>query len=158
MAVELSDRVGTPARGFIEACGEQLLELVDRRGYELAVMLTDDDGVRELNRDYRGKDRATDVLSFAQEPAAEPCEAAGDAGRLLGDVVISVETAARQAELGGWTLEEELARLLLHGTLHLLGYDHEAGGNEARRMQAEERRIAAALVAAGLPCAGEGLE
>ncbi len=74
---------------------------------------------------------------------------------MLGDIVISVETAAEQAARGGWTLEEELGRLVLHGLLHLLGHDHEAGPAEAARMSAEEQRLAAALVDAGLPCARE---
>jgi rRNA maturation RNase YbeY len=72
-------------------------------------------------------------------------------------VVISVQTARRQARAGDWTLQEELNRLLLHGVLHLLGHDHERGGPSAERMRAEEARLSSALVAGGVPCAREDL-
>ncbi|MCW5802636.1 MAG: rRNA maturation RNase YbeY [Deltaproteobacteria bacterium] len=90
----------------------------DRRAdYEVAVRLTTDAAIRELNRDYRGKDKPTDVLAFAQRegPAAELHP------ELLGDLVISVETARRQARRG---LPAELLHLASHGLCHLLGYDH----------------------------------
>ena len=64
-------------------------------------------------------------------------------------------SAARQAQSGGWTLDEELARLLLHGVLHLLGYDHEQDAERAAIMQAEEARLAEEMIAAGIPCARE---
>ena len=98
--------------------------------------LVDDERIRELNAEYRGKDRPTDVLSFSMLEG----EGAEHRGRLLGDVVIGVETAARQARQRRRGLDEEVARLLIHGTLHLLGHDHERD-EEARVMQAEERRI-----------------
>jgi probable rRNA maturation factor len=85
--------------------------------------------MRALNRRWRRKDRATDVLSFALE---EP--------GLLGDVVISLDAARRQAREGGWPLAAELRRLLAHGILHCRGYDH-AGAADARRMAAAERRL-----------------
>lgn len=93
--------------------------------------------MRTLNRRYRGKDRPTDVLSF---PMRE-----GRFSRvrkeLLGDIVICVPAAARQARSAGGTLREEIDRLLVHGLLHLLGYDHERGGREARRMEAREQSM-----------------
>jgi probable rRNA maturation factor len=96
--------------------------------------------MRRLNRDWRGKDRPTDVLSFAQR------EGAGGAPRgLLGDVVISVDTARRQAAERAAPLAHELDRLLIHGVLHLLGYDHEHSAAEARRMQRRERQLARRL-------------
>jgi probable rRNA maturation factor len=95
---------------------------------ELAVMLTTDEPVRRLNARYRGKDEPTDVLSFP-----------GPGGREgLGDVVISVETAARNARRLGRTFAEELDVLLLHGFLHVLGYDHETDDGEMDRL---ERRL-----------------
>jgi probable rRNA maturation factor len=96
------------------------------------VVLTDDDEVRALNRTYRSVDRTTDVLSFAQ------AEGGGPASGLLGDVVVSVEQAARQAP--GGDLPAELLRLLAHGLCHLLGLDHGSAAEE-RRMLAEETRL-----------------
>ena len=86
-----------------------------RRDLDVALRLTDDPTIHTLNRDWRGKDKPTDVLAFAQREAA-----AADA-QLLGDIVISVETARRQARRG---LYAELVHLASHGLCHLLGYDH----------------------------------
>jgi probable rRNA maturation factor len=93
-----------------------------------------------LNSEWRGRDRATDVLSFSLLEGAF----AERRGRLLGDVVIGVETAARRARAGHRSLDEVVARLLIHGTLHLLGHDH-ARAAQARVMRAEERRLWRAL-------------
>ena len=95
------------------------------------MVITDDAGIRELNQQWRGKDKATDVLSFSQVEGEGP----GTAPELLGDVVISWETAKRQALEMGHTSEEEMKRLLVHGVLHLLGFDHEKGEEEARLMR-----------------------
>ncbi len=160
MPVEVRDDCASGRIPFVADCAERILILIGAQHFELGVVLTDDPGIRELNRSYRSKDVATDVLSFPQleldgsSPAsvlrAQPAHV-----RLLGDVVISVETARRQAEAGGWLPEEEIARLLVHGVLHLVGHEHEEGGEQAERMVAEERRLAAALIHAGVPCAGE---
>ncbi len=88
---------------------------------EISIVYCSDDFIRQLNRDYRGFDRPTDVLSFAQEELEYPA----DAPEVLGDVVISLETSARQAAEGGRTLQQEVEWLLVHGILHLLGYDDE---------------------------------
>jgi probable rRNA maturation factor len=93
-------------------------------GYEVALRLCDDAEIRELNRAWRGKDKPTDVLAFAQREAAS-----AHAG-LLGDIVISIDTARRQAKRG---LHAELLHLASHGLCHLLGYDH--------RDDAEEREM-----------------
>ncbi|HBT20297.1 MAG TPA: rRNA maturation RNase YbeY [Peptococcaceae bacterium] len=97
---------------------------------KVGITLMDDEGIRLLNRDFRGIDDPTDVLSFsAMERVEEEPEIFyqnDDEGPLvLGDIVISVETAARQAEEYGHTMERELSFLVVHGMLHLLGYDHE---------------------------------
>jgi len=93
------------------------------------VILLSDPAMRNLNRRWRKQDRTTDVLAFAQE---------GPAPGLLGDVVISAPSARRQAQERGHSLEDELRILLIHGVLHLQGYDHEPGGAQARRMRQKE--------------------
>ncbi len=103
---------------------------------ELSVLLVSDREMRKLNRDYRGRDRPTDVLAFAQREGP-----GGAPDGLLGDVVISVDTARRQAAERRLTLGTEGERLLVHGLLHLLGYDHERSAAEARRMQRRERTL-----------------
>jgi len=103
-------------------------------GADLSIVLTDDAAIRSLNRKFRGVDRPTDVLSFSQREGEAPPHA-----RLLGDIVISVQTAARRRKR---LLEDELFHLLVHGLLHLLGYDHRTP-TEARRMFALARRIQA---------------
>ena len=105
-------------------------ELVGLEG-EVEVLLAGDRTLRRLNRQYRGKDEATDVLSF---PAAE--ELAGVYG---GDLAISLDTAKRQAEEQGHSLRDEVRVLLLHGLLHLAGLDHEVDGGEMREREAELR-------------------
>lgn len=104
---------------------------------ELSILITDDATIAELNGTWRNKPRATDVLSFSQLEG-EPMPGAP---LTLGDVVISSDTAQRQADAAGCTLEQELRRLLVHGILHLLGHDHVHGGHQARLMQEEEARL-----------------
>src|SRR5438067_9670811 len=96
---------------------------------DVSIALVSDREIRSLNLRWRRKDRPTDVLSF-------PLEEPGN----LGDVVISMDTARRQAKEGGWPLAAELRRLLAHGILHCRGYDHESAA-DARRMAAAERRL-----------------
>lgn len=102
----------------------------------------DDAAIQEINRDYLNKDRPTNVISFAMQEG----EGAGVQPDLLGDVVISAETAARDACEARKSFESELYFLLLHGILHLLGYDHERGTEaDAKRMEAREREIFALI-------------
>jgi probable rRNA maturation factor len=117
-----------------------ILKATGQAGAELSISLVDDPSIRELNGLYRGKARPTDVLSFSLVEG----EFADRRGKLLGDVVISVDTAARQARERRRGLDETVAKLLLHGVLHLLGHDHEED-DEAHRMLAEERRVWRAL-------------
>ena len=116
--------------------GRAVLSAIGEGRAELSIALVDDPEIRTLNEEWRGRDQATDVLSFSQ------IEGGFDdhRGRLLGDVVISVETAAAQAAERHRSLDETVTRLLIHGVLHLVGHDHEED-DEARRMQAEERRL-----------------
>ena len=110
---------------------------------EVSVTFTDDEGIRALNRQYRQVDRPTDVLSFplfdytgeSEEPPVD--EFVG----MLGDIVISLEQAKKQAEEFGHSFEREAAFLTVHSMLHLLGYDHEAGGDEEADMRRRQREI-----------------
>lgn len=110
---------------------------------EVSVTFTDDASIHELNKKFRGVDRPTDVLSFplfdyegeSEEPPVD--ELLG----MLGDVVISLETAARQAEEFGHSFEREVAFLTVHSMLHLLGYDHETGDEDEAEMRAKQREI-----------------
>jgi len=129
-----SRRRGVDARA-VRADAEAILAALGEAGAELAISLVGDAEMHALNRDYRGKDRPTDVLAFAMREG-EPVPGAAD---VLGDVVISLDTAARQAAERGVPLAGEVRALLVHGILHLLGYDHERGPNDARRMKAKER-------------------
>ncbi len=105
---------------------------------EVSVVLADDDYIHQLNRQYRGKDCSTDVLSFALNEGEDPQFVNGPEEVLLGDIIISLETAARQAEEYGHRLERELAYLTTHGILHLLGYDHMTDEEKAEMRQEEE--------------------
>lgn len=125
-------RLKRDARVLLSAAGET--------NSALSISLVRDPEIRELNREHRGKDNPTDVLSFPLEPWDAP-----DGGeRLLGDVVISVDTARRQAAEYDAPLQNEINRLLIHGILHVLGHDHEKPA-ERSAMEAEERRLAAAI-------------
>ncbi len=105
---------------------------------QLSILIVDDANIREINRDYLNKDRPTNVISFAMQEGL----GAGVQPDLLGDVIISAETAARDAAEAGLDTESELCFLLLHGILHLLGYDHERGSAaEAKRMRKREKEL-----------------
>jgi probable rRNA maturation factor len=130
------------------------MELLELDQFELSLTLTDDTRIRALNRDLRGKDSSTDVLSFPQiepfpETIPENPECYGSVGipPTIGDVVISVDTALRQATELGVVPEDRLRTLLIHGVLHLAGYDHELSPAAARRMFARERQLGAELSA-----------
>ncbi len=101
----------------------------------MSILLTDDDEIHDLNSRWLARDYPTDVMAFSQIEG-EPFP-----GNFLGDVVVSVETAERQAKELGHGLERELDRLLVHGVLHLLGREHAKGGWNARKMRREEERI-----------------
>src|ERR1700759_2796930 len=113
---------------------------------ELAVMLTDDAGIRTLNRNWRGLDKPTNVLSF---PALQPqgVRKAGDAPRMLGDIAIAYETTRREADDEQKPFDHHLSHLAVHGFLHLIGHDHEQD-QEAETMEALEREILSQL---GIP-------
>ena len=107
---------------------------------ELSILLTDNEGIRALNRRYLDRDRPTDVLSFPMWDFNSELRTP-NSELILGDVVISIEKARKQAEELGVTMDEELSRLLVHGILHLFGFDHEKSSKEAQRMKKEEERL-----------------
>ena len=109
---------------------------------ELGVLVTDDEAVRRLNREYAGEDAATDVLAFSLREGEE--FVSPDGVVRLGEVIISYPTASRQAAVAGRLEDEEIAHLLVHGILHLLGYDH-AEAEEERVMRERERELLASL-------------
>jgi probable rRNA maturation factor len=129
-------RSGVDGRALV-ATARRLLAAVGEGTAALSLSIVGDEQIRELNQKFRGRDRATDVLSFPMHDVGVP----GPGERLLGDVVISVETARRQAAEYDAPLQREIYRLLIHGLLHLKGHDHHAVV-ERRLMQREERRLA----------------
>lgn len=114
---------------------------------EVSVRLTGDDEVQALNRDYRGKDRPTNVLSFpmVQADLMDGLANSDDGEVLLGDIVLAHGVTAREAAEKGVNLADHAAHLIVHGTLHLLGHDHELGEDEAEAMEEMERAALAAL-------------
>lgn len=125
-----------------------MLRSIDLGSVELSVVLTDDVEIRELNGVFRQRDKATDVLAFAMregEPLGGGAAVApGSSGEILGDVVISVETARRQAKEHRRTLSAEMQMLLAHGLLHLIGYDHRTKREEVVMNDATDRLCRAA--------------
>jgi rRNA maturation RNase YbeY len=128
----------------LERSARAILADVGEPSAELGILFVGDQRMRSLNRQYRGKDRTTDVLAFAMREAHTP-HASRVTPDMLGDVVIAVPTAVRQAKQGQRSLDEELRVLLIHGILHLCGYDHERSEKEARRMHRRERMILRSL-------------
>ncbi len=104
----------------------------------VTLIITDDEAIAHINKTYRKKKGPTDVISFAYREAPMPHLTATEH---LGDIFISLETARKQAIEYGVTLKEELKRLLIHGVLHLLGYDHEQSSYKKRKMQKKEKEI-----------------
>lgn len=145
----------TSAKGrrYAQALNRDAVALMTAAGLpdcELSLTLTSDASIRKLNRDYRTMDRATDVLSFSQleergRTRIDPRKVRNVEGMPLGDVVISIDTALAQAREYGLVPKERLRALLIHGFLHLLGYDHERSASEARKMFARERALAKAI-------------
>jgi probable rRNA maturation factor len=125
---------GAAAVRRLRARAQSFLERLGLADAELSLLVTDDRGIRRLNRRWRGKDRSTDVLSF---PLTEP---PGN-GPVLGDVVVSLDTAERRARDEGRAVSVELDRYLAHGLLHLLGFDHERP-EDARVMARKEAELA----------------
>ena len=114
-----------------EAFAQRAADAIGKNNSTATIAFVSDKNIRQLNRQFRGIDKATDVLSF---PSDE-----GDSTN-LGDIAISVDTAAKQAKENGLTWDEEVAQLILHGLLHLSGYDHETDKGEMNRLELRLRR------------------
>jgi probable rRNA maturation factor len=112
------------------------LKAIKRGPCDISIVFASDPVVKKLNRQFRGKDYASDVLSFPTNP--EPFEQANQAH--LGEVVISVQRAAAQARENGLTLQNEIEQLILHGLLHLCGYDHETDNGDMNRLELKLRK------------------
>lgn len=119
---------------------QAMLKIIEEPLAEMSVSFVGDRRMRRLNHRFRHKDRSTDVLAFAFREAKAP-HTLKLVGAHLGDVVIALPTAQRQAKAARRPLEEELVALLIHGVLHLCGYDHEQSRAEALRMQRKERQM-----------------
>jgi probable rRNA maturation factor len=130
--------------GRLEAAATAALQHEGRSG-ELALVLTDDQSIQELNRDFLGEDAPTDVLSFSALEEAGPFVTAPEAGVYLGDVIISYPRAVQQAGEQGHSVEQELNLLVVHGVLHLLGYDH-ATEEDKTLMWSRQETILAGLM------------
>ncbi len=126
----------------LEALADAVMDAEGLPLGELGVVVTDDETIRELNREYAGDDTPTDVLAFSLREGEEFAQP--DGVLRLGEVIISYPTARRQAADAGIPVEREIEHLLVHGVLHLLGYDH-AEPQEEERMRARERDLLAAF-------------
>lgn len=119
-----------------------VLEQMQISDCEISLLLCHDTQMKDLNSSYRGLDKTTDVLSFCQlEDGSDPVPSAHGIPVLLGDLVISLERAELQAAEWSVSVKTEVLRLLIHGTLHLLGYDHEIDPEEAEKMRILEERL-----------------
>lgn len=146
MPVEITRRGAgrkVPSRA-LKKIGAAILAVLGQAEAELSLALIGNAEMRKLNARYRGKDYPTDVLSFPLEEKLPSPE------RLLGDVIISVEKAREQAKERGRTRDEEMVTLLIHGIVHLLGYDHERSAKDARVMKRLENKIYRQLCDRGL--------
>ena len=139
-------KIPTGIRLLVRRCCSAVLTMEDFQGAaEVSVSFVNNEQIRQLNREFRQKDAPTDVLSF---PLGEngSYDRNPETGALqLGDIVISIEKAVEQAKIYGHSLQREIGFLTVHSMLHLLGYDHEAGGLEQVRMREKEESVLAKL-------------
>ncbi|HKP86246.1 MAG TPA: rRNA maturation RNase YbeY [Blastocatellia bacterium] len=145
MAIEVANRqrLRPIDSRAVARLAQSALDEIGRSGAALTIAFVRDRRVRDLNRTYRGKDVATDVLSFPAGDGQSDSPAdrfAHEAAVYLGDIVISTDTALRQAEEADHSFEREVSELVIHGTLHLCGYDHETDGGEMNRLELKLRR------------------
>lgn len=136
-------------RQSIKSSADSILLLCGSGNAELSILIVNNRVMRTLNRQYRGLDKPTDVLSFLPSPATftyrEGGAGEGKPVRFLGDIVVSMEKTHAQAAERGHSPDKEFKILLIHGILHLLGYDHEVSRAEAQRMRRKEKLILSRL-------------
>jgi probable rRNA maturation factor len=130
-------KIKIEAGGFREFAEQAVNAINEAKGKHLTIAFVSDRRIKELNNIFRDKNKPTDVLSFPYEPDQYDYL---ETENFLGDIVISVEQAQRQAEENDLTLENEIKQLILHGILHLVGYDHESDGGEMNRLELKLRR------------------
>ncbi len=116
---------------------KQILNVLGCDSHEISILITDDIGIRQLNKTYRNIDKPTNVLSFPMQEGQFSEITPG----LLGDVVISCETGQNEADKANISLDERMSQLLIHGILHLLGFDHELDGLDAKKMEEKSLEI-----------------
>jgi probable rRNA maturation factor len=151
MIVNLQRKVRIKSAAFMPLIVTLRAAVEETQGGNFSVALVSDKRMKELNKFFRGKDSTTDVLSFPHEPdefysrthafTREDADSLTPEGVTLGDIVISAEQAERQAKENGLSLENEIKQLILHGVLHLCGYDHETDNGEmnARELELRDR-------------------
>lgn len=135
-------KIPTGMRLLIRRCCNAVLKMENFKGSaEISVSFLNNDQIRQLNNEYRGKDMPTDVLSFplGENGVYDINEETGAA--MLGDIVISMQKAVEQAQIYGHSLQREVGFLTVHSMLHLLGYDHEQGGLQAVKMREKEEDV-----------------
>ena len=150
VALRVASARARPHASRLRADATRLLAALGLTRRELSVIIVDDTTIQGLNREFRGKDAPTDVLSFSQveeidASPPDPFKLVETPGMILGDVVISIDTALRQAARYQVSPAARLRSLLIHGVLHLVGYDHERSRAEARKMFARERELVGAI-------------
>ena len=151
LVVNLQRKLKLDSKPFTEFCQRLSSAVVEAKGGDFAVAFVSDRRMKELNSFFRGKGTTTDVLSFPHEAdefeseshafTSESEEGPTAVGAFVGDIVISVEQAQRQAKENGLTLDREIKQLILHGLLHLCGYDHETDDGEMNNREIKLRRI-----------------
>jgi probable rRNA maturation factor len=140
LVVNLQRKIKLDTKTFVAFSKLVSAEVGEADGTDFSVALISDRRMKELNGLFRGKDSTTDVLSFPHEPDEffQPPE--GGTQNFIGDIVISVEQAQKQAKENGFTLDNEIKQLILHGLLHLCGYDHETDNGEMNKRELQLRR------------------
>lgn len=139
--VDLPDDV--PGQGELQKIGDAILLHSGKEGASCVLIFCDRETIREINNNFRGIDSVTDVISFAEQEM--PMPGPEEDGEVLGEVYICLDRVREQAPEYGNDVRREILRVMVHGVLHLMGYDHERGGEETRLMEKMEEEILARL-------------
>jgi probable rRNA maturation factor len=153
-AIDIQDETGAdalPLTRLEQAIAEVLAHHHVAAGTGLALVITDDAQVQQMNAQYRGVDAATDILSFPADPLPDEIAAEVEEPPYLGDLIVAYPYTQRHAAEAGHDLDDELVLLAIHGTLHLLGYDHDNPDNQQKMWNAQQRALDVANVAIDVP-------